>query len=434
MKSKLIYQTIFIFLLALICNQVNAQEKSNPDPYQQENMMIEKFKKERNELQKRLSTESLSAEEKSLIKDEVAQLNTNIERINDIIIEKMAGNNLNIKMGNEGINISYPANSNAKANMDSSGGFLDSNKYAEMYGVIEQLEKAKAELQNHIADDDLSEESRQSLQDAINKIDNQIVALQKVRERGDINYATTQKKEDTVKIKKIVIGDDFIKFNFNSNDNVPKPKKSLRNSKTQLLGLDLGENLLLDNGSTKMVQDPNLELKYPWSVNVSLYLLRQGVNLIKHKFYTTVAIGIDYHDYRFKNNITLLPKNVLDVRTDSIDFKKNKLSTQYLMVPLMLHYESNPEKPDHSFKMAIGGYSELLIKSYTKQVSDANGKQHVKGDFGLNNMAYGLIGQIGYGDLQFYTHYSLSSLFEEGKGPELYPITFGIVINGFRWN
>lgn len=234
--------------------------------------------------------------------------------------------------------------------------------------------------------------------------------------------------------KTIIISDDGIKIQF-GNKHQKGGEKELKNVKTQFFGLDLGVNSLLDNGSFDLSPaNSALELYMPKSLNPTLYVVRQGVNLVNHHFYTTYGIAIDYHDYRFANDIRLVPRtDSLVITKEDIEFKKNKLSAHYLTVPLMFHVESNPRKPNRSFKLGVGGYAGFLVKSYTKQVSDERGKEHFKDDYNLNKLNYGLSAQIGYGWLQFYTHYALSPLFQQNKGPELTPLTFGLVINGFKW-
>ena len=46
----------------------------------------------------------------------------------------------------------------------------------------------------------------------------------------------------------------------------------------------------------------------------------------------------------------------------------------------------------------------------------------------LENLRYGIRGEVGIGEhVTFFTTYDLNTLFQDGKGPSLNPITFGIV-------
>jgi len=56
-------------------------------------------------------------------------------------------------------------------------------------------------------------------------------------------------------------------------------------------------------------------------------------------------------------------------------------------------------------------------------------KRKVKDDFNVNPFKYDLIARIGYGKFTMFGTYSLSTLFESGKGPVVYPFTAGISLN-----
>ena len=51
-----------------------------------------------------------------------------------------------------------------------------------------------------------------------------------------------------------------------------------------------------------------------------------------------------------------------------------------------------------------------------------------KDDFSLNLLRYGVTARLGYEMFQAYGTYYLSKMFEEGKGPELYPFEIGIAL------
>ena len=82
---------------------------------------------------------------------------------------------------------------------------------------------------------------------------------------------------------------------------------------------------------------------------------------------------------------------------------------------------------------AIGGYR---LKSYTKVISKIDGertKDKNKDSFALNDFRYGAHLRFGFKALNFYGTYYLSSMFEDNKGPELYPISFGVSFYPGMW-
>jgi hypothetical protein len=63
---------------------------------------------------------------------------------------------------------------------------------------------------------------------------------------------------------------------------------------------------------------------------------------------------------RNKNELTF--KNVSDTNY----FKKYKLATAYLEIPVELRFSANPENPNKSWKIALGGKVGFLVSANTK--------------------------------------------------------------------
>jgi hypothetical protein len=98
-----------------------------------------------------------------------------------------------------------------------------------------------------------------------------------------------------------------------------------------------------------------------------------------------------------------------------------------------LDFDKIKNKSNEVLKVAFGPYAGYRLGGRSKFVYrelDGSGRQKEKGETGLylNNFRYGLRGEVGIGDLKFFSSYDLNTLFQEGKGPELNPIAFGIVL------
>ncbi len=61
---------------------------------------------------------------------------------------------------------------------------------------------------------------------------------------------------------------------------------------------------------------------------------------------------------------------------------------------------------------------------------DNGNQQKVKDDkdFNTNPFKVALTARVGYGWLNFFATYSLTPLFESGRGPELYPVSVACVL------
>lgn len=239
---------------------------------------------------------------------------------------------------------------------------------------------------------------------------------------------------DTSGHKAIDISDEGIYISFGADHKNNKEKKT-KQFKTQILGLDIGINTLLYNNDLSLPTSLK-PLEHSMGINnVVIHLIRQGVNIYKHNVYFVYGIALDLNNYKFKNNYTIQPDVDSFVAVEqNIRFSKNKLAADFVTVPVMLHFETNPHKPSKSLDIGIGGFAGLLYSSRTKQISEEQGFRKTYDDFNLKKYRYGVSAQFGFSVLNFYVNYALSEMFEKGRGPKLAPINFGVVLNGFSWN
>jgi hypothetical protein len=69
----------------------------------------------------------------------------------------------------------------------------------------------------------------------------------------------------------------------------------------------------------------------------------------------------------------------------------------------------------NSFRLGVGGYAGLRIKSKQKteyKLNDMEYESKVKGDFNASDFVYGLSTYIGYKETSLYLKYDLNPLFQ----------------------
>lgn len=124
---------------------------------------------------------------------------------------------------------------------------------------------------------------------------------------------------------------------------------------------------------------------------------------------------------------------------DSADrFKKYKLVTAYLEVPVELRYMFNPQKENKSWKVALGFKIGTLLNAHTKgkTLQDKNGntlnsyteKISKKAFFNSNRVV--ATARVGIGHFTLVGNYSVSSLLKDGTGPDIKPFQIGLCISG----
>ncbi|RYD73769.1 MAG: PorT family protein [Sphingobacteriales bacterium] len=155
-----------------------------------------------------------------------------------------------------------------------------------------------------------------------------------------------------------------------------------------------------------------------------------------------IGAGIGTNNYYFKKMIvdiastsTVLPFRDVD---SAQNFKKFKLSTAFLEVPLELRFTSNPENPNKSFKAAIGIKAGTMLNAHTKGkiLRDANDKvinnytvkESTKSYFNTTRLAG--TARVGYGIFTLFGAYSFTGIFKDGVAADMKTLQVGLTISG----
>lgn len=179
----------------------------------------------------------------------------------------------------------------------------------------------------------------------------------------------------------------------------------------------------------------NLKLRQGKSSNINIWFFMQRMNLIKHFVNLKYGLGLELNNYRFDSPVTFReggtsPYNQSQniphafVFIDSISFKKDKLSLDYITVPLMLNFQTNPNYSDKGLSFSGGVSMSYLYASRNKQVSVQRGKHHNKGDYDVNKFKFSYIAELGLGKIRLYGSYTPVSIFKNGLDIRPYTIGF----------
>jgi len=213
-------------------------------------------------------------------------------------------------------------------------------------------------------------------------------------------------------------------------------------------GFDLGFTQFMDAGHFGVNPSNNLlDLNVGKSINVNFRVIDMKIALIHHYVYLDAGLEFDLHDYTFNNNVSLKQGNGSGsfYKDTTATFTTDKLKTGYLELPLMLCFSTNPYHRQRAMTFGVGGYAGILLGANTRQVSNERGDQIINNNFGCNNIDYGLEAEIGYGGVEIFAKYNMSSILQSSKlgstdpsemgYPNLQSITFGIkLFHPFKWS
>jgi hypothetical protein len=115
---------------------------------------------------------------------------------------------------------------------------------------------------------------------------------------------------------------------------------------------------------------------------------------------------------------------------DTLDYKRSKLTLPYLELPIEFKLRTK-------FKMALGvgfkvGYmiyghakwngDDYLFKTSNSLIASFKDIKNIE------KFAFGPTLRVGYKWIHLYGYYQMSSIFTKGKGPDMYPISVGLLL------
>jgi hypothetical protein len=155
-----------------------------------------------------------------------------------------------------------------------------------------------------------------------------------------------------------------------------------------------------------------------------------------------IGVGVSTSNMVFKKmNVGLnassatLPFTHLD---SSNYFKKYKLATTYLQIPLELRYTAKPDHPNKSLKAALGLKIGTLVNAHTKgkDLVNKNGQtlnsytEKEKSSRYIDGTQFMATARVGYGILSLFGSYQLNTILRSGFGANMRLFQIGITLSG----
>lgn len=119
-------------------------------------------------------------------------------------------------------------------------------------------------------------------------------------------------------------------------------------------------------------------------------------------------------------------------------FKKYKLVTTFLEVPVELRFAVDPEHPNSSWKFAVGAKVGLMLSAYTKAKTLQNSVGQTIGNYiekesskqFFNTTKLAVTGRVSKGVFGLFGQIQANSLIKASAGPSVFPFTIGLQISG----
>ena len=175
---------------------------------------------------------------------------------------------------------------------------------------------------------------------------------------------------------------------------------------------------------------------------LNVYLMYDKKFKADPRFSIAGGLGIGSSNIYFKKmnveiaaNTTQLPFTA----TDSTDnYKKFKLSTTFLEIPIEFRFSSKPATPNKAVKVALGVKLGTMLNAHTKAktlrnvsgttLSNATEKITSKSYFNTTRIA--ATARVGYGNFSLFGAYNLTSMFKDGVAADIKLFQVGLTISG----
>lgn len=158
-------------------------------------------------------------------------------------------------------------------------------------------------------------------------------------------------------------------------------------------------------------------------------------------FSFAAGLGISSSNIYFDKQVAVMNTASSKIVFQDIDtsmasyYKRSKLNTTYLEAPFELRFFANKENRNRGFKMALGMHVGMLVGAHSKTRHSGPGissliTEKVNTKRYVQTWRFVPVVRIGWGNFSVYGTYSISSLFNDGAGPVVYPYSIGISISG----
>jgi hypothetical protein len=193
-------------------------------------------------------------------------------------------------------------------------------------------------------------------------------------------------------------------------------------------GIEFGFNAFDKPGYSMYPGDKDfMSLNQGKSLEFDFNFYELNIGLCKNYVGLVSGMGLSFNNYRFENPYTLQKaQNITQaISLNPDNLSKTKLAITYLNVPLLLEFQIPVNHNEGRLFVNAGIIGGVKIGSHTK-VKYGDKKDKDRSGFNLNSFKYEATTRIGYKDICLFANYSLTPLFQSGKGPELTPFTIGI--------
>lgn len=180
----------------------------------------------------------------------------------------------------------------------------------------------------------------------------------------------------------------------------------------------------------------NLALRKGSSLEYNLNFMEFSLPFSRYNWAIVTGAGLRWNRYRLDTDAYLMEVDGITQLVpvpDDMNFKKSKLNTTSITIPVLLEWQTRKvrHRPRFFISGGVVGVVKTMSSSKVTYVNEKGKSKTEKMDGGMNlrPVTMDLLFQAGVGCMGLYFKYSPIESFESGKGPKVNPISFGVQIH-----
>lgn len=180
----------------------------------------------------------------------------------------------------------------------------------------------------------------------------------------------------------------------------------------------------------------NLALRKGNSLEYNLNFMEFSLPFSRYNWAIVAGAGLRWNRYRLDTDAYLMEVDGITQLvpvSDDMNFKKSKLNTTSITIPVLLEWQTRKmrHRPRFFISGGVVGVVKTMSSSKVTYVNEKGKSKTEKMDGGMNlrPVTMDLLFQAGVGCMGLYFKYSPIESFESDKGPKVNPISFGVQIH-----
>lgn len=204
------------------------------------------------------------------------------------------------------------------------------------------------------------------------------------------------------------------------------------------------DHFMLQLASNHWTGEPDSISRHTGGLNRSanIYLMLDKPFKGNNHFSLAFGLGIGTSSIYFKKMSVLINSTNAQLpfvnKDSSMRFKKYKLSSSFLEVPIEFRFSSNPAEPSKSVKAAVGVKIGTMLNSKTKgktlesstgQTINSYTEKIISKKY-FNTTRAGATARLGYGNFTAFGTYYFTPVFKDGVAADMKSFQVGLTLSG----